>query len=211
MQNKKVPDLHLEKGAWKRGFQNVAGVDEVGRGAWAGPVVAAAVVLPKCLAPRFIDLGINDSKKLSKGQRQRIFIELLPLACIGIGFSSSVEVDTNNIVKSTCYAMKRSLLGLSVRPDYILVDGNVLPITGFSGEFVVKGDTVSLSIAAASIIAKVARDTFMEQLSSVYPGYGWEQNAGYGTSNHKSALNQMGITKYHRKSFKPIIKILSID
>ncbi len=187
---------------WESKYINsiIAGVDEVGRGPWAGPVVASAVILDQDNIPE----GINDSKKLSESKRERIFAELMQSAQIGIGMASVEEIDKLNILAATKLAMQRAIQELNSSPEIILVDGNqkfdskaqVIPI--------IKGDSISLSIAAASIVAKVTRDRLMKQLALEFPFYGFEANVGYGTKRHREGLASHGITEHHRQSFKPI-------
>ncbi len=184
----------------------IAGVDEAGRGPWAGPVVAAAVILNRAFCPE----GLDDSKKLSKQKREKLFNEIINVADFGIGVVGESVIDQINILEATKLAMKDAVMDLLRRPQIVLVDGNqkfdvqhmeIIPI--------VKGDSKSLSIAAASIIAKVTRDRIMEDLSNEFPEYSWEENAGYGTAKHIAAIERHGICKYHRKSFAPIKKYMS--
>ena len=204
----KVPDFTLEAFARSKGFSIIAGVDEAGRGPWAGPVVAGAVVLNFKTLESLSHLEVNDSKKLSASKRQKIF-ELLPsYASIGTGIAHVTEIDNLNILKASFLAMARAISGLPTQPDYIFVDGNKLPNLPCPGEAVVKGDSRSISIAAASIVAKVSRDKIMTNLAQDYPGYGWERNSGYGTPEHKKALDQFGVTEHHRLTYAPIIKML---
>ena len=204
-----MPDLSLENFSRSKGYYFIAGVDEAGRGSWAGPVVAGAVILKwEKLKYSFL-LQVDDSKKMSKVKRQRLF-ELLPsYAFIGIGIADVNEIDQINILKASLLAMTRAIADLPKKPDYAFVDGNNLPNLSCPGEFVVRGDSRSFSIAAASIVAKVTRDNIMANLEKDYPGYGWERNVGYGTPEHKKALERFGVTDHHRKSYAPIIKMLS--
>ena len=185
----------------------VAGVDEVGRGPWAGPVVAAAVILKANEIPD----GLDDSKKLSKRKRERLFGEIVEAAIVGVGSASVEEVDRLNILQASLLAMSRAVRELSPAPEAILVDGNKAPDCPFPVTCVVKGDSLSLSIAAASIIAKVTRDRIMQELALTYPAYGWERNAGYGTAAHRDALSLVGISPHHRKSFAPIRELMTQD
>lgn len=197
-----MPHFEYEKRCIDRGFRYVAGIDEVGRGPVAGPVVAAAVVLN----PEEIPEGIRDSKTLSAHQRERIFAPILEKAwSIGVGFASVEEIERLNIRGATHQAMIRAYRALSVHPVYGLVDGSDLPkeLEG-QGESLVKGDQHSLSIAAASIIAKVIRDRLMKQLARFYPDYGFERHAGYGTLEHLKALKTFGACPYHRRGFSPL-------
>ena len=181
------------------------GIDEAGRGPWAGPVVAAAVILPK----NFVIDKINDSKKLSKKNRDLLYESITKNADFGLGFASVDEIDTLNILQATCLAMKRALGNLNILPVRALIDGNIVP-QGLpcAAECIIKGDSKVVSIAAASIIAKVTRDRFMTELAQIYPGYGWEKNFGYGVKQHQEALKKLGVTSEHRRSFKPIHNML---
>ena len=200
-----MPDLKFEKDAG--GI--VAGIDEVGRGPWAGPVVAAAVIIDPNQISLCLSNIINDSKKLSLTKREDIASHLPSCAKIGIGAATPYEIEKLNILGATFKAMERAVNALPIKPDFALVDGNRMPTLPCAGQTIVKGDSISLSIAAASIIAKVTRDCIMTKLSFRYPGYGWERNAGYGTAQHSRALRDIGVTPHHRRSFAPIIKILS--
>ncbi|MFH1766298.1 MAG: ribonuclease HII [Gemmatimonadota bacterium] len=190
--------LHYEERFWSRGLFRVAGVDEVGRGPLAGPVVAAAVVLP----PGTPIPGARDSKTLSPARRRELATEILDQAlAVGLGAASVREIDRLNILVSTRLAMSRALAQLPLPPDHIVVDG--LPVAGlvWEHEAIVGGDGLVHSIACASILAKVVRDRLMTRLSLRYPGYGWETNMGYGTAAHRSALRRLGPTPHHRLSF----------
>ena len=200
-----LPDYHLEELAILRGASVVAGVDEVGRGPLAGPVMAAAVILH----PDRIPEGLNDSKKLGKKRREALYDQILEVADVGFGEASVAEIDEINILRASHLAMVRAVQDLSGRPDYVLVDGKMIPRgLNIRAEGVVKGDTKSVSISAASIVAKIRRDRLMESLAQQFPGYGWERNMGYPTKEHKSALVSLGITPHHRRSFKPVHNIL---
>ncbi len=201
-----MPDLVLERAAGGR----VAGIDEAGRGPWAGPVVAAAVVLDPSRMPPALAAEIDDSKKLSPARRRALAAALADCADIGIGAASVDEITRHNILQATFRAMRRALDALAEAPDCALVDGNRLPELPCPAQAVVGGDGLSLSIAAASIIAKVTRDRCMARLAERYPGFGWERNAGYGTAEHRGALAGLGVTPHHRKSYAPIHKILSL-
>lgn len=200
-----MPDFALEHAC----PSPVAGIDEAGRGPWAGPVVAAAVILP----PTGLDLALlerlDDSKKLKKSVRESLLDALIPVAAIGIGISETEEIDEINILQATLLAMQRAVNQLPETPACVLVDGNRAPALEVEVRTVVKGDSLSFSIAAASIVAKVTRDRMMEELAQRHPGYGWERNAGYGTKEHKHALEQLGVTPAHRRSFTPIREILT--
>ncbi len=202
------PDFTFEMRAHQNGFAHVAGVDEVGRGPLAGPVVAAAVILD----PGDIPPGLNDSKKLSAKRREALLDQITKSAAVSIGQASVAEIDEHNILRASHIAMVRAIEGLGQSPDHILIDGNMVPrgLT-ISSETIVKGDSRSQSIAAASIIAKLWRDRHMVDLAQQFPGYGWEKNAGYGTAQHLQGLEALGVTPHHRRSFKPIHNILYQD
>ena len=187
----------------------VAGIDEAGRGPWAGPVVAAAVVLNQSKMPDELRFGIKDSKVISSAKRERLFSLLRLYAEIGVGRAEVTEIDETNILSATFMAMERALQSLSISVDIALVDGNQTPNLPCKVETLVKGDSLSLSIAAASIVAKVHRDREMAMLAKTFPGYGWEKNAGYGTKEHREALARIGVTPHHRKTFSPVAKIIS--
>ena len=204
-----MPDFSLEAEILKKGYSDIAGIDEVGRGSWAGPVVAAAVVFPKEKWPNIIKAGINDSKKLSPKRRQYLYDIIQNNAYVGVGLASNHEIDQINILQATFLAMNRSIEDLSIIPQYCLIDGKEIPPNNRTAEAVVKGDGVSFSIAAASIIAKVTRDRLMIKLGLSFPVYAWDRNMGYGTKKHREGLERFGVTEYHRKTYKPIINILS--
>lgn len=202
---KTVPDFSFELAAQARGFLRIAGVDEVGRGPLCGPVTAAAVILD----PARIPAGLGDSKALSENARQRLDAEIRASAVFCIAHATVEEIDRLNILHASMLAMRRAIDGLGERADFALIDGNRVPKDlACESQPVVKGDARVLSIAAASIIAKVARDRIMVELSQQYPGYGWEKNAGYPTKLHLDALLNLGVTPAHRRSFKPIHKML---
>ncbi|MFZ0097645.1 MAG: ribonuclease HII [Gemmobacter sp.] len=203
-----IPDFSLEAAAHASGARIVAGVDEVGRGPLCGPVTAAAVILdPACIPP-----GIADSKALSASRRDQLFDQIMACAQVSVAHASVEEIDALNILQASFLAMRRAVAGLSLAPDHLLVDGNRLPrdLT-CRAEAVVKGDARSLSIAAASIVAKVTRDRIMVDLAQQHPGYGWENNAGYPTPEHLAALLNLGVTPHHRRSFRPVHNILYQD
>ncbi len=185
----------------------VAGIDEAGRGPWAGPVVAAAVILD----PRDFPVGMNDSKKLSEKRREAIAIDIRARAIIGVGIASVDEIDEINILQATFLAMARAEENLSQRPDACIVDGSQQPKLRAQTQMVVKGDAKSLSIAAASIIAKTTRDQIMRDLAEEHPHYAWEKNKGYGAPAHRAGLDAHGVTQHHRKSFAPIHNMLYAD
>ena len=186
------------------GKEIIAGIDEVGRGPWAGPVTACAVILD----PNNIPDGLNDSKVLTAKRREQLFDLIMDSAQVSCVHVEVTEIDQVNILQATFRAMERAVSRLPI-PNHILVDGNKLPPNLPSpATAVVKGDAKSVSIAAASIIAKVTRDRLMSDLSEAFPGYGWEKNAGYGTKMHQLGLLNHGVTTHHRRSFKPIHNIL---
>ena len=189
-----MPDLHLEQNF---AGKIVAGIDEAGRGPLVGPVFAAAVIID----PNHIITGINDSKKLSERKREALFEEIIKYYQYGIGSASTSEIDEINILEATKLACMRAASNLPTRPDIILVDGN-MKFNDPSYISIIKGDTLSLSIAAASIIAKVTRDRLMQDLSEQFPGYNWQQNKGYGTQAHVEAIAKLGLTEHHRRSFR---------
>lgn len=192
--------LAYEKECYARGMELIAGVDEVGRGPLAGPVVAAAVILPKaCKIP-----GLNDSKKIPKSKHKEIYEAVLQNAiAIGIGIKDNHVIDQVNIYEATKLAMMEAIGQLEPQPQHLLIDAMKLdlPIPQTS---IIKGDANSLSIAAASIVAKVTRDQMMEEFDCEYPGYDFTQNAGYGTANHLAGLDKLGVTPIHRRSFEPV-------
>ncbi|MSU90470.1 ribonuclease HII [Rhodobacteraceae bacterium 2CG4] len=188
-----------------RGMHPVCGIDEAGRGPWAGPVVAAAVILDPAAVPE----GIDDSKKLTARRREALFLALRGCAQIGIGAASVREIDRINILQASYLAMRRAVAALPVPPRRALIDGNGVP-GGLPcpGQAIVGGDGTEPAIAAASIVAKVTRDRIMVALAQQYPGYGWDTNVGYGVKAHFEALQSLGVTPHHRRSFKPVHKIL---
>ncbi len=202
------PDFSFEAAAMAAGAARIAGVDEVGRGPLCGPVVAAAVWLD----PARIPDGLNDSKKLSSARREALFAVLMETADVAIGAASVDEIDSINILRASHLAMFRAVGRLRQVPDHLLIDGNALPRDlAISAETIVKGDGRSVSIAAASIVAKVWRDRIMVDLAQQHPGYGWDRNAGYPTKDHLAALRNLGPTPHHRRSFKPVHNILCQD
>jgi ribonuclease HII len=205
MAPKPAPDFTFETAALARGFSAVVGVDEVGRGPLAGPVTAAAVLLD----PARIPPGLNDSKALTAARRDALFAAIMDMAEVSVAHASVEEIDSLNILRASHLAMERAVTGLVTNADHALIDGNMIPRNlSCSAEAVVKGDARCLSIAAASIIAKVTRDRIMVDLAQQHPGYGWEVNAGYPTPAHLRALLDFGITPHHRRSFKPVHNIL---
>ena len=195
-----VPDFAHEARLRARGFELVAGVDEVGRGPLAGPVVAAAVILD----PDHLPDGLNDSKKLTAYVRERLFTEIMRHAHVAIASSPAARIDVINIRQATFEAMAGAVNGLAVRADFALIDGRDVPPLPCPAEALIGGDRRSLSIAAASIIAKVTRDRMMTLLAQTYPDYGFEKHMGYGTVKHLEALALHGPTPLHRMSFAPL-------
>ena len=192
--------LAYEKECYARGMELIAGVDEVGRGPLAGPVVAAAVILPKaCKIP-----GLNDSKKIPKSKHKEIYEAVLQNAiAIGIGIKDNHVIDQVNIYEATKLAMMEAIGQLEPQPQHLLIDAMRLDLP-ISQTSIIKGDANSLSIAAASIVAKVTRDQMMEEFDREYPGYDFAQNAGYGTAKHLAGLDKLGVTPIHRRSFEPV-------
>lgn len=197
-----APTLDFEYGLWGKGHTRVAGVDEVGLGCLAGPLIAAAVLLPPNLVPI---IGIRDSKKLSELQRNRLYGQIQQQAiAIGIGMASVAEIEEINVLQASYRAMQRAI-GRIQPLDHALIDGRKIKVDfGIPITTIIRGDTFSYSIACASIVAKVRRDRFMTRLASRYPGYGWECNRGYGTAQHLSGLRSLGITPWHRKTYAPV-------
>ena len=203
-----APDFTREDAAHAAGACTVAGVDEVGRGPLCGPVTAAAVVLD----PARIPAGLADSKALSHARRVALAAELAQVAQVSIAHASVEEIDRLNILHAAMLAMRRAVEGLPQAPGLVLVDGNrVPPGLACAAQAVVKGDAQVLSIAAASIVAKVARDAIMVDLAQQFPAYGWDRNAGYPTRDHLQALLDFGVTPWHRRSFRPVHNILYQD
>jgi ribonuclease HII len=195
----------FETEAHALGFTAIAGIDEVGRGPLAGPVTAAAVILDPANIPK----GLADSKAMSAKKREDLFAQIMASACVCIAHASVEEIDQLNILRASHLAMERAVAGLSRAPDHCLIDGNLIP-AGLKprAQAIVKGDAKSFSIAAASIVAKVTRDHLMVDLAQQHPGYGWDVNAGYPTKQHLEALLNLGVTAWHRRSFKPVHNIL---
>jgi len=201
------PHLRHERDCTARDAGPVAGVDEAGRGPLAGPVVAAAVILPARGIPR----GIDDSKRLSAAERARLHDLIVARACVGIGIVDPGEIDTLNIHWATMKAMALAVADLDCPPGHVLVDGNRLPRWDWAATALVGGDALSLSIAAASIVAKHVRDTIMLAADAAHPHYGWARNKGYGAPEHLRALAEHGPCALHRRSFAPVAKYFSSD
>lgn len=201
---KTLPDFTHEQTSIAFGYNAICGVDEVGRGPLAGPVTAAAVILD----PNNIPEGLADSKSLSAKRRQEIAAAIHETSTVSIAHASVEEIDQLNILQASLLAMARAVSGLP-RADFALIDGNKIPDgLGVQAMAVVNGDARVLSIAAASIVAKICRDEIMVGLAQQYPGYGWETNAGYPTEGHRNALQSLGVTPHHRRSFGPVHNIL---
>ena len=198
-----MPDFTIENNYRDKGV--IVGIDEAGRGPLAGPVVAGAVVFPELKIPSELAALIDDSKKLSPKKREAVFEALYASgALIGVGMASAAEIDEVNILQATFLAMRRALDNVGIKADLALVDGNRDPKLYCPAVTVIKGDGLSLSIAAASIVAKVTRDRIMANLALQYPEYGWDKNAAYGTKEHLEALAKYGPTPEHRRSFAPV-------
>ncbi len=188
----------IEHGLFEKGYKIIAGVDEAGRGPLADEVYAAAVILP----PDSCIEGLNDSKKLSEKKREKLFDEIKEVAlAYAVATASVEEIDTYNIRNATYMAMNRAIEALNIKPDYVIVDGDYIKDCNYPHECVVKGDSKSLSIAAASVLAKVSRDRHMLQMAEKYPQYGFEKHKGYGTKVHIEALKEFGPCEIHRKTF----------
>jgi ribonuclease HII len=204
-----MPESRLPHFRFERAFAGVvAGIDEVGRGPLAGPVVAAAVILPRRL-PRHLLAEIDDSKKVAAADRARLDGDIRACAMVGIGEASVAEIDAMNILRAAFLAMRRAVAALAVQPDLALVDGNRHPGLDIPCQLVIGGDGIHLSIAAASICAKVVRDRTMLTLAEHHPEYGWSTNAGYATAEHRKALKRFGPTPHHRVSFAPVRECLA--
>ena len=192
--------FELEANELQLGRGPIAGVDEAGRGPWAGPVVAAAVILD----PDSIPASIADSKVLMPEERELIFPRIMATARVGIGIAHVDRIDRDNILNATMWAMAEAVAALDLKPRLVLIDGNRAPKLGMPSRTIIKGDAMCLSIAAASIIAKVTRDRLMIELGRAFPGYGFERHKGYGTPEHQAALSRHGVTGHHRRSFRPV-------
>ena len=214
-----MPDFTLEQELGQTAGRIVIGLDEAGRGPWAGPVVAGAAWLDPAKLDPLLAQRLDDSKKLTAKRRNELFAALSDPACgfaaVAVGEASVEEIDRLNILQASLLAMQRAAaalettLGSGRAPQAALVDGNKLPQLACEARAVVKGDSRSLSIAAASVVAKVTRDTAMAAHARAYPGYGWERNQGYGTAEHRAGIARLGITPLHRRSFRPIQDALS--
>ncbi|MDX2142015.1 MAG: ribonuclease HII [Rhodospirillaceae bacterium] len=206
-----MPTFRLERALLAANPEAViAGIDEAGRGPWAGPVVAGAAILDESSLPRELRDGLDDSKALTPARREELFELLQASSAVhgAVGLAEVHEIDAVNILQATHFAMARALAALSQKVDIALVDGNRAPPLDCAVQTVIKGDSLSLSIAAASILAKVTRDRVMMQLAAQHPGYGWETNMGYGTPEHNDALKRLGVTVHHRRTFAPVRAML---
>jgi len=194
------PTFRRERAAMKRGIFPVAGCDEAGRGPLAGPVVAAAVVLD----PKRIPRGLNDSKKLDRDERERLYEKICATAQVAVAFGSIARIDRDNILQASLWALARAVRALPVRPTLVFVDGRDKIDVGCDCQAVISGDALVVSIAAASIVAKVTRDRLMVRLGAAHPGYGFERHMGYSVPEHFQALEKLGPTIHHRRSFAPV-------
>ncbi|MET0668922.1 MAG: ribonuclease HII [Xanthobacteraceae bacterium] len=194
------PTFRRERAAMKRGIFPVAGCDEAGRGPLAGPVVAAAVVLD----PKRIPRGLNDSKKLDRDERERLYEKICATAQVAVAFGSIARIDRDNILQASLWALARAVRALPVRPTLVFVDGRDKIDAGCDCQAVISGDALVVSIAAASIVAKVTRDRLMVRLGAAHPGYGFERHMGYSVPEHFQALEKLGPTIHHRRSFAPV-------
>lgn len=200
------PTFELEAAEHLLGIRPIAGVDEAGRGPWAGPVVAAAVIL----GPEKIPANIDDSKFLDEEARAYLYRRIMKVAAVGVGIADVERIDRQNILIATLWAMAQAISNLSAVPKLVLVDGNKAPRVKMGVRTIVKGDAKCLSIAAASIVAKVTRDRMMIEYARQYPGYGFERHKGYGTEEHQAAIQKLGVSALHRRSFKPVQLALSL-
>ena len=194
------PTFELEAAELQLGMSPVAGVDEAGRGPWAGPVVAAAVILD----PARIPDNIDDSKAMDEEGRAFLYNRIMKVADVGVGIADLDRIDRDNILGATLWAMGEAVAALKSKPRLVLIDGNKAPRIAIETRTIVKGDAKCLSIAAASIIAKVTRDRIMIALAKDFPGYGFERHKGYGTPDHQAAIQKLGVCAVHRRSFKPV-------
>lgn len=205
-----MPDWSFETAAGMGNGIVVCGVDEVGRGPLAGPVLACAAILDPARVPQALQRRLDDSKKLRAAVRDEIAAELRGIAIFAIAEATVAEIDAINILQATHLAMRRAVDALTQKPAHALIDGNRPPVLACTTTCIVEGDAKSLSIAAASILAKVERDKIMSQLALAHTVYGWERNAGYGTAQHLAAIKAHGITPHHRRSFRPVSENIPI-
>ena len=205
-----LPTLEFEERVWSQGFHFVGGIDEAGRGCWAGPVSAAVVILPHQKMTILKDLdGVRDSKLLSSSRRFELEKTIkFHVSDWAVGFSNALEIDTYGIVSATRLAMQRAISSLNQRPDYLLIDALSLPGEKIPQKAIIKGDMLSLSIAAASILAKTARDRWMQSYEDLLPGFGFACHKGYGTRQHSNAISEKHITFIHRVSYAPIARLI---
>lgn len=194
------PTFELEAAELQLGMTPIAGVDEAGRGPWAGPVVAAAVILD----PARIPDNIDDSKAMDEESRAFLYNRIMKVADVGVGVAELDRIDRDNILGATLWAMGEAVAALKSQPRLVLIDGNKAPRIAVETRTIVKGDAKCLSIAAASIVAKVTRDRIMMAMARDYPGYGFERHKGYGTPEHQAAIERLGVCALHRRSFKPV-------
>jgi ribonuclease HII len=199
------PTFRRERRALARGIWPVAGCDEAGRGPLAGPVVAAAVILD----PKRIPRGLDDSKRLSREERERLYAKICASAEVAVSFGSTARIDRDNILQASLWALARAVKALPVRPKLVFVDGRDKIDAGCDCEAVISGDALVLSVAAASIVAKVTRDRLMMRIGAAHPGYGFERHMGYGVPEHLAALDRLGPTVHHRRSFAPVAALCS--
>lgn len=208
---KQAPTLTEEMALYQQGYSFIAGLDEAGRGCLAGPVVAAAVILPRAENTLELFTGVNDSKQLTHLARERLYEQIMQHAlAVGVGSGSVEVIDRRNILQATKYAMELALAQLSPAPNALLLDAITLPKVTLPQYSLIKGDARSLSIAAASIIAKVTRDRLMLELHKEFPFYGFDQHKGYGTPAHLEALRTYGVTPHHRRSFAPVSELFGL-
>jgi ribonuclease HII len=200
------PTFRRERAALKRGVWPVAGCDEAGRGPLAGPVVAAAVILD----PKRIPRGLDDSKKLSAAEREKLYLKICATAEVSVAIGSPSRIDRDNILRASLWALARAVYALPVRPRLVFVDGRDKIDAGCDCEAVISGDALVVSIAAASIVAKVTRDRLMTRLGAAHPGYGFERHMGYSVPEHFAALQRLGPTIHHRRSFAPVAEALGL-
>jgi ribonuclease HII len=200
------PTFELEAAEHQLGSRPIAGVDEAGRGPWAGPVVAAAVILD----PDKIPANIDDSKALDEESRAYLYNRIMKVAIVAVGIAEVDRIDRDNILGATLWAMAQAIGELTEAPMLVLIDGNKAPRVAMTTRTIIKGDAKCLSIAAASIVAKVTRDRIMMQMARDYPGYGFERHKGYGTPEHQAAIGKLGVSSLHRRSFKPVQLALSL-
>lgn len=194
------PTFELEAAELQLGMAPIAGVDEAGRGPWAGPVVAAAVILD----PERIPDNIDDSKAMDEEGRAFLYHRIMKVADVGVGIAEIDRIDRDNILGATLWAMGEAVAALKTKPRLVLIDGNKAPRITIETRTIIKGDAKCLSIAAASIIAKVTRDRIMLALARDFPGYGFERHKGYGTPEHQASIQRLGVCAVHRRSFKPV-------